>query len=308
MPATIVKHNSPVKCDKVDFTKFITHTPSTTIALNESKRRKTAKELEMEMCAAERAQLMCIKQGKTLTIDKYQFFDNINLYTTEFRNYTLITTRDFTPYMEYAPLDLIKTLQKHWHYGVHVSYGMAPLITRETLNMRVNGGKLLAYKYIECSIEGNECSYYGFVLSRKTDDIMSRLVTHRDCRIAATAIWPRKLYIYLRYLGPCICSSNCTIWSICMKDGETYRSFCIKKIPWSDCYVMMGEQNTDYIDELREPRSCSVCAQCYDCSRKPTYCRKHRVCKHKFKNFTFDETTAATTLKKSSIKSCSKYH
>lgn len=267
---------------------------------NNRKRRKTDAELDEE------APIESKLRGKQFTISTTTFYDVENLFTTDFKNYTLITTRDFTPYVKYAPTDLMKELEETWHYGVHVSYGMQPMITRKMLKMRVIGGQILAYKYTECSIEGNECVYYGFIPTQKNNQTLRRLATHTKCRISAIAIWPRKLYIYARYLRPCPCSENCGYWIVTLQDGKMQRAFCVKKIPWSECYIMMGEPSDDCSDKLRPPRICAVCAQCYDCSRKPTYCRKHRVCKHKFKSFTLDDASPEVRLKKSAIKNCQK--
>lgn len=305
-PCAIVK--SPINTDILDGKNYEPLTKRS--RQSNQKKIKTAKELEEDEKIEIRSKIKSIRRGTHIKINELiNFYDTETLYTTEFQNYTLITTGDFTKFIKYAPLDLKKTLHAQWHYGVHVSYGMQPSITEKVLNMRVMGGQILAYKFTECSIEGNECAYYGFIPTQKTDHTLNRLVTHRNCRISSIAIWPRKLYVYLRYVGACKCSDDCAIWSMQTCDGKNYISFCVQKIPWADVYVIMGAENEEYLNRLQEPRMCPVCAQCYECSRKPNFCRKHRICKHKFKHFTLekDNCMSSTFIKNSSIKSCATF-
>jgi hypothetical protein len=253
------------------------------------------------------------------------------LFTTNYiDSYILITNVDFTPYIRMAPLDIRRAINSRWRYGVHVSYGMLKSINRSTLHMRCVGGQILAYKYTECSVEGNEAVYYGFIPSCEDDHTLLRIAdTHTESWLTATANWPRKLYIYLEYAGLCrSCPTNdnvdeqndgdgaddekppCTRWTACLSDGKTYKTYCLKTFPWASVYIMMGEclgESSTSTTATSEPhhnyendrmeRDCAVCAQCYECSRKSVFCRKHRVCRHKQKTVIYDGSITHQTNK-----------
>lgn len=258
-----------------------------------------------------------VECGKKLKIGNSIFLNSTTLYRTDFSDYTLITNSDFTPYIDYAPKSLINELEGRWFYAMHISHGMQLSVNRNILQARVVGGEILAYKYTKCSIEGNECIYYGFVPTilkainnSENDDIDNGgssdfKDTHRRCRISMKAIWPRKLCVYIRREFICDCSPGCSIWVVRLEDYKTELRMCVKQIPWDRVYVIMGDaaDNEHGEDGIKVPRNCVVCAQCFDCSQSIGFCRKHRVCKHKRKDsFTMDD------IVNSKMKTCKKAH
>lgn len=258
--------------------------------------------------------------GEDFRIGDTRFISSKTLYRTEFDDYTLITNVDFTPYIKYAPREIKPLLASRWMYVMHVSHGMQPSITRNILQARVTGGEILAYKYTECSIEGNECVYYGFLpVLHSRNRLASTLScgTHRICRVSMMEVWPRKLFIYMKRDFQCPCSENCTRWHVTLKEYPKSNQCCIKTIPWHDLYIMMGDGDRKCMEIIKVPRTCFVCAQCYDCSKSPNYCRKHRICKHKLVKIFNDITTSSnqcsnnqqnpTIICDSKMKSCIKY-
>lgn len=252
--------------------------------------------------------------------DRYRFGNTVlfanaaspYLFVTKCPDFTLITTADFTPFLEYLPAEGLKYEQRNnWHYVLHVSHGMRLSVTRDALRYRVEGGQIIAYQYSECSIEGNECVYYGMLptldswhrsleqlrnnlngdkaeedASEEAAAITNNTGTHRRCIVASSQIWPRHLFVYMKRMCACDCSPGCSRWSVRLRDSTTDERVCVKNIPWGRLYIMMGDIE-DARDGgmsrrlIKETRACPVCAQCYKCSNMPTYCRKHRVCKHK---------------------------
>lgn len=219
--------------------------------------------------------------GTTYSIGNTHFVDKRGLYITRMLDYEILTTEDFSDFASYAPKSLRRAISSRWRYAVHVSYGTLPSITRDLLYARVVGGQILAYKYLECSIEGNESVYYGFLPS--IDNYAVQEDTHSTCRFLMQAIYPRLLYVHLTRTAPCSCSSDCWYWKTTLSDALTEHTFCGKRIPWSRLYVIMGELDVTCNEtvDAKEPRECPVCAQCFECSLGARYCRTHRVCKHK---------------------------
>lgn len=237
---------------------------------------------------------VCKYVGKDYKIFDTRFINTKGLYVTDFEDYTVLSDVDFTDNVKYAPKSLKSELTSRWQYVMHVSHGMTPSITRNILEARNTGGQILAYKYMECSIEGNECVYYGFI---PTIDVKIEN-SHNTCRFNMMAIYPRKLYIYLNKICACLCSEKCIKWNITLNDSTTKLLVCGKKIPWSKIYIMMGSGDESCEEMFKEPRDCLVCAQCYDCNKSPRYCRRHKICKHKqtriFDGISFNKSTIKT--------------
>lgn len=239
----------------------------------------------------------CVAIGKELKIGKDVFISKNTLYKITMSDYTIISDAQFD--VSYAPIALKPLLAKKWVYKLHVDQTISPVITRSTLRDRVIGGEILAYRYTECSIAGNSCVYYGFIptIVKRFDD------SHNTCYISSVSVWPRKLYVYLKRGYACACSPGCCMWTIHMDNYSTTQSFCAKKIQWAKIYIMMGEYDTSCVEQLKPIRSCEVCAQCFDCSKNTSFCRKHRICKHK----TAKPLEDVLTITKSSMKQCKKY-
>lgn len=247
----------------------------------------------------------CLKIGDTLFIGGGVGFNN-KLFSTKFIDYTLISNVDFTKYINLVPKEIKPLLTERWFYVLHVSHGMQLSVKRSDLINRVSGGEILAFKYTECSVEGNECAYYGFVPTIKKYSKQFTDETHKICKYAMQEMWPRKLYVYIKILTPCDCSSTdqCMKCIITSGDGETKKQTCLKRLPWDEVYLMMGDVDETCVDKLKTPRQCEVCAQCHNCSKSTNFCRIHRVCKHKRMIISLD---SEFNFKNSTIKACKKY-
>lgn len=261
--------------------------------------------------------------GTTFNLGETKFFCDVPLFLVNLDDYTLIVNDgDAADILQaYAPRSLKTVMERRWHYAIHLPQ-MQMAITQAMLRDRVNGGEILAYKYTEGNIEGNTCCYYGFVptivhtkdavTSHKSLSSLlnindgkafnSRGSTHRICRVTAKAIWPRKLYIYLKRTYPCPCSKGCQLWQVMVRNSSDLHTFCIKQMPWGSLYVMMGDADETAVDTVKDLRVCSVCAQCIDCSKSSTFCRRHRICKHK-KSMMFELNTS-DLVSDSNIKLC----
>jgi len=250
-------------------------------------------------------------ESNDFQIGQTRFVNKTTLYSTELDDYTIISDYSLNDKMiQCIPKALKPLLSDSWLYCLHVSHGMRPSVNRKLLQSRVTGGQILAYKYTECSIEGNDCVYYGFVPTtlneKQRNDLLSS--THKKCRLSMLDVWPRKLYVYLSKVSKCDCTNDideCSRFQIRVRNQQKTMVCCLKRIPWSQLYIMMGDLNENIIETFKVPRQCSVCAQCYECSQQPTYCRKHRICKHKISNL-FDDLNSIATLTDSSIKNCNK--
>lgn len=241
--------------------------------------------------------IQCVPVGKEFRIDKDVFIGKSTLYKTELHDYTLITDAPFD--VQCAPLALKPLLQKRWVYKLHINPTLSPVITRSVLRDRVIGGQILAYRYTECSVAGNMCVYYGFVptLAKQFPD------SHSTCYIAASDVWPRKLYVYLKLGYACNCSPGCTMWTMTL-DGLQTAIGCVKHLNWDRLYVMMGDVDRRCVEAPKAIRSCEVCAQCFACSNSVGYCRAHKVCKHK----TAKQLSDVVAIAGSAMKICRKYY
>ncbi|ATZ81537.1 GrBNV_gp09-like protein [Drosophila innubila nudivirus] len=285
---------------------------------------------------------LMINCGKDYKIDCTRFYSKTSMYLIKMKDFNVITNAPLTENeLEMIPSEMKPLLQSRWYFAIHVSYGMGVSINRSILRARVAGGEIISYKYAECSIEGNECVYYGFIPTisprKSTNDNLNGLTrrsknknkrqlshitndnhsnnattdtfegTHRICRISTKSIWPRKLYVHLYREHLCNCSENCWYWSVRLNDYNTMQKFCFRKIPWSELYIIMGENDTQYLEQLKSVRACVVCAQCFDCANSPIFCRRHRQCKHKRAVFFENSNDNTTLISDSKIKSCVKF-
>lgn len=263
--------------------------------------------------------------GMVCKIGDTRFISNSPLYMVELDDYTLIVTNDkcIDLLRQYVPRSLRNELETRWHYALHIPQ-MQMSVSKKLLRDRVLGGEILAYRHTEGNIEGNMCCYYGFIPTivdtedavtnytslQTLRDIPNALAfksmgtTHRKPRITTKAIWPRKLYIHLKQMGQCDCSDDCYRFQVMVRNSKDVHMFCLKNMPWGSIYVMMGDTDITELDAVKDLRVCSVCAQCFDCSKSATFCRRHRVCKHK-KSVLF-ELNNTTMVSDSKIKMCKK--
>lgn len=261
--------------------------------------------METEAATSNEEAIVSRLVGPEFVYGESKFFvqrPNAQLYVTEMSDYTIVTDHDFTEFTPYAVRSLKEALQPRWCYVLHVSHGMQPSVQRHMLNARVVGGQVLGYKYMECSIEGNECVYYGYVPTVEIDVDDS---THRICRYTMQAVYPRKLYVYLQKQCACMCTPGCVRWLCMTVNGRRTEIVCSRQIPWERIYVMMGDGDENFREVMKEPRQCIVCAQCFECSKGAVFCRKHRVCRHK-QAVIGDGKTDPSSLRHSEMKHCVK--
>lgn len=256
--------------------------------------------------------------GKSVFITNYK-----KSYVTKMKDYTILSDFDVSPFVNVrssknggggggtVPLEIRNTLSERWIHSLHIRPTVQDLLTRNTLKTRVNGGQIVAYHYKECSIESNECVYYGFVpstniLNGKTEG------AHMKQIINSNHVWPRQLFVRAVKSTACSCSNTCIkvgieLFSRTTKaslDVESNRNndiidantatttasgpscllsyYCIKAVPWHDIYLMMGDADEDCEEnQNKQNRVCSICSQCYKCSIRLEFCEAHKVCRHK---------------------------
>lgn len=254
--------------------------------------------------------------GKKFERAGFTYKSDRAIWKTEMPDYTILSDEDFTNYVKYAPQSLKEHIRQRWIYNMHIGQSYSSTINSQQLNQRVRGGEIVAYKFAECMIEGNQAVYCGYIPTIKP--VAEMTGTHKTCRFSLQEIYPRKLYVYLvRRVGRCVCSFdekatalniNCSRWQYKLYDGED-RVCCSKAIDWSKIYIFMGEPNTDCKEFMKIPRDCPVCAQCYKCSVGGFYCRTHIVCKHKKAKIFVGENSSLVALidkPKPKIKRCQK--
>lgn len=222
----------------------------------------------------------CQYVGKTYKVADTVFISRQGIYASKLNDFTLLSDFDCTSMLDTIPKSLKAEMSKRWRYVMHVSHGMTLSVTRNLLYARVIGGEILGYKFSQCSIDGNECAYYGFIPTyekyMKTND------WHSKCRITMMSVFPRRLYVYLEKAGRCSCDApNCFALQALNLSGSQKSRFCARDIPWAKLYVMMGELDDTCTEQVKEARECAICAQCFNCSKSVQFCRSHRVCKHK---------------------------
>lgn len=257
--------------------------------------------------------------GKEFTRAGFTYKNDRAIWKTEMPDYTILSDDNFTDYVKYAPKSLKEHIRQRWIYNLHIGQSYSSTITSQHMNQRVRGGEIIAYKFAECMIEGNQAAYCGYIPTIKPINLEG---THTTCRFSLQEIYPRKLYVYLvRRVGRCVCSFtetasttsnndniNCSRWQCKLYDGDD-RVYCSKTIDWTKIYIFMGEPNTDCREFMKIPRDCPVCAQCYKCSVGGFYCRTHVVCKHKKAKIFVGENSSLVGLidkPKPKIKRCRK--
>lgn len=245
----------------------------------------------------------CVSVGRVYKIADTTFVSSEGLYAVTFPDYTVLADFDCSRIVDAFADSLKAAIQEKWRYCMHVSHGMSPSVSRNLLYARVMGGELLGYKFMDCSMEGNETVYYGFVPTQnKYADIGG---THKKCRFAMQAVFPRRLYVYFERVGDCDCGRQRCVKLQALDMGGTQKGrFCAYNIPWTKIYIMLGELDETCTERLKVPRQCEVCAQCFECSKSVQYCRKHRICKHKQANVIAANEESGNPTKIPKIKNC----
>lgn len=221
-------------------------------------------------------------EGKFFERSNFKYMAADDIYRYEFQDFTLFTNKFCDKFTDISIKEQISS--SRWVYAVHLNCGLLPNeITPSSLNARVKGGTILAYKHLECRVNGNEGCYYGIV------PVQSKVITNKmdsRCRFALQEIYPRKLYVEFSAavdVAPCDKHPDCQMWHSRshMSGNESNLTFCTKSIPWTKVHITMGEKDVEFNEVLREVRDCRVCAQCYRCNVGGDYCYRHKVCRHK---------------------------
>lgn len=228
-----------------------------------------------------------------IKIDNVKFISDSKLFLAKMSDYNIISNIDFSKVLNKdidelitmennltLPSSIKNVLNTEWMYSCHIAHKNELNVLEKTLYARVTGGQILCYKYKECSIGGNRVAYFGFVPTKIKVNLVKCM--HRKPLFSKlTSNWPRELYIYLKYLGPCPLSNenihDCHgYFNVKLRNGKK-KNFCFKKIPWNKVFIMMGEMKDC---NSKRPRDCVICNSCTLCRKMPVYCRLHKVCSH----------------------------
>lgn len=285
---------------------------------------------------------ICRNYGKQIKIGLFEFeLENANdLYITDLKDFSLITDSDITQYISNSNLinvSIREAKQPKWHYVAHLPPTNTSMVTNNTLRDRVIGGSILAYRGTWCSIEGNQCFYFGYIPTARqefeythrrsciidnTDKIVDNIMSTNkqtnsddddeesdEYPTMFKEQWIREIYIYGNILptSNCICgSAECALF-VTLLDTSQKAIFCIKNVNLTDIYCIMGNI-IDFKKKNIENVDCIVCKQCYRCSRSSEPCRRHKVCKHKLKTtkISLDPAFTVNIFVKPKIKSCIK--
>lgn len=229
-----------------------------------------------------------------LNVGKSCFKSKNKLYEIKFDDYSVIADFCIEDFKELFPKELKPKLGLNWYYHMHVP----PLrIQRHHLQKRVIGGGILAYQFSDdLSISGNNVVYFGFLptvcqnfddsfksITKETESVPSEIVfdepNKHKCLVSAQKVWPRKLYIYLRRVASCACGEDCLCVEIENRDRRK-QNYCLKSIDWTKIYIIMGDLDEMCREGAKESRTCTICANCFNCSKSVDYCKSHKVCKH----------------------------
>lgn len=220
-----------------------------------------------------------------------------SLQICELGDYAIVSDFKFDTYKALVPMFIKPAFKSEWVFHMQVS----PVVMNEARLARKNReGEILAYQFTnDISVFGNESVYYGYITTVATE-IGG---THSKPKIVMQHVWPRKLYVYLKFYNACYCGDESCAQIIYKDRCQNEQISCLKSVPWNRIYIIMGDLIArDLSHYQKEPRLCSVCAQCVKCSNMITYCRSHRTCKHKTK-ITDGEGLA---LVKSKFKECAR--
>lgn len=287
-------------------------TPSSSSSSSSSSTKKVTKRKNNDTPSIDKP-VVSIYSGNCVTVGNRTFTSTKReLWVTELSDYTIISDRAINDQEITVAPSLKEVLNTRWIYWIHVSSRLESDVNRYNLNARVNGGQILGYKYLECSVGGNPASYYGVI---PTDNLKLAEHAYKIPQLVTKAVFPRKLYVHLRCRSLCYCKTpNCRQWEIYAINSTnmTFQNmlYCGRDIPWSRIYVHLGDKDEKCVGSLRsnEIRNCNVCAQCYACSiNNDSYCRKHRKCKHKNAIIYTNDELANIEPQTSRIKRCKVY-
>lgn len=180
-----------------------------------------------------------------------------------------------------------EVMRDRWYYIPCVQTGPATdKITRKKLFDRVKEGKFIGYKYVATNFMGNPLVYYGFVPSSKCTDLdYFARECHKTPVIALKPVYPRIIYAKIVRCDECLdCppESGCSLVSYADARSNIHIRSCLKRLDWTRLRFELGKLEETQCNEraLSEQRCCKVCASCLDCESLPTFCSKHRVCRH----------------------------
>lgn len=179
----------------------------------------------------------------------------------------------------WLPKSIRLQLHKHWSYKLTIKNGPDDMVTPQNLHRNVLNGSVLAYKHCEFYHEAIHYIYYGCIMS-KTPRSKIVVGNHARCIMPMAEVWPRELFIHLKWFNKCDKHEDCHVWEILKRDGVK-SSYCQMKIPWNNIAVSMGRNGKIIPTDNLPNRDCLVCLQCHECSISNDYCKRHKICKHK---------------------------
>lgn len=229
---------------------------------------------------------LTIEQSQEYECNVLQFGQSIfhanykKTFVTRMKDFTIISNFNLNAYTSYIEKKIKPQMKDRWIHSFHVGPTTQELITRKMLQAREDDGQIVAYHYKEFSMEGNECVYFGYIPST---NITFSSGSHVRSVITVNQVWPRQLFVRLVKTTACECSAQCIRVSVELfsQSTDTRPSalktvFCVKRIPWKDIYLMMGDTIEDSGELYKKNRVCNVCAQCIKCSLMSTFCNAHR--------------------------------
>lgn len=214
--------------------------------------------------------------NKTFTFNKP--VQNLKLH-----DLNLIADFDLKKYQEVLLQESIHHLySKHWNYYTEIQ---KINVTQKHLREKVKKSEILAYHYVEASLNLNRVCEYGWILPTNFKNIPC---SRKTMSLTGLKVWPREVYVVLEQVGACLSCENCITCKYKTRNLKEVTT-CIKKIDWSEIYLFMGDEKEDLIIIPKEQRKCKVCNNCFKCSAIPIgFCKNHKVCKHSSRKFTKD--------------------
>lgn len=207
-------------------------------------------------------------------IGETKFFSSHELKIFKRTDYTILADREVT----FLPNQIKPILLTMMNYFVSDNIGQNKLVVKETLNKRVLGGQILAYRYDFFNINNKNVTLYGIVSSigNKFGVGEKSYAQYLDAPINC----PREMFVALKFCKLCIFHKNCNVWRF-LDRNNVLQEACSTLFSLQNTLIMLGDVINIPLD--RVSRNCSTCAKCIDCSIMVERCKTHKVCKHKMK-------------------------
>lgn len=220
------------------------------------------------------------------------WFEEEDLFYIQLEDYSIISNFDLKNFESLFPKEIKPLLNENWFFHLHV-YPIR--LNRQHLQKKVESGGILAYSFTDLlSIGYNDCTYIGFLPTKnqnfedsfkeiiKQDSFSCENEEKNKCSISMQKVWPRNISVQLKKVGKCVCTNiNCFCIEYLDRNLKSQKC-CMRAINFADVYIIMGSFNALCDEGFKEPRICTVCANCYKCSKSVSYCKTHaKKCNHK---------------------------